>query len=61
MVKEESRRRGAHMSIERQNELFPNNIAFRVQQKLNNHRRKEKTPEKSLDEKLSEDITALMH
>ena len=49
------------MSIERQNELFPNNIAFRVQQKLNNHRKKEKTPEKSLDEKLSEDITALMH
>ena len=60
-VKEaESRRAGAgQKDIEKQNELFPNNLEFRMKQKLTSHRPKVEKEEKTLDEKLLVDNQAL--
>ena len=48
-------------SIERQNELFPNNIEFKMQQKLTTHRAPKVEEEKNLDQKLEADNAALQH
>ena len=49
------------MSIERQNELFPNNMEHRAKERLKTHRAPTPEEEKLLDEKLNEEHNALMH
>jgi len=55
---------GANMSLEKQNELFPNNLEHKIKQKLEKHRQKfgiVVQEEKDLDSKLRADNDALMH
>ena len=63
-VKEVQRRMGNNMSLEKQNELFPNNLELRMKKKLDGQLaefRCQKILTKNLDQKLQDDKDALMH
>ena len=62
--KDEHRRVGATLSLAKQNELFPNNVQFRMQQRLDAQMAEfgaKAEIEQTLDDKLQHDHDALRH